>query len=141
MEKGGVRDGGLVCDYVASRKFQHAGAAVDVVYEVAVEEGGMRDGLPRGQLELLVAHSHIAVILTAQPYWASIHLCSLKLRYRTIPPAELNLQYWLITDTLTTQQKTGTVRSFFIWTVSPKMVLLTSWWCSEVGQEVGFSRK
>ncbi len=59
---------------------------------------------------------------------------------RTIPPAELNLQYWLITDTLTAQQKTGTVRSF-IWTVSPKMVLLTSWWCSEVGQVVGFSRK
>jgi hypothetical protein len=84
VEKGGVRDGGLVCDYVASRKFQHAGAAVDVVYEVAVEEGGMRDGLPRGHLELLVAHSHIAVILTAQPYWASTHLCSLKLRYRTI---------------------------------------------------------
>jgi hypothetical protein len=44
----------------------------------------------------------------------------------------LNLQYWLITYSNTLEQNTGMVWSFFIWMISPKMVLSTSWWCSVV---------
>jgi hypothetical protein len=68
--------------------------------------------------------------LAALQSWASTLLGSLKVTYHTTPPAELNPQYWLITDSITIHQKTGTVLSFFICTISPKMVRSTSWWSS-----------
>ncbi len=79
--------------------------------------------------------------LVALHSWASPLLGSRKVMYRTTTPAELNLQYWLITDSITIQRKTGTVRSFFICTISPKMVRSTSWWSSWVGQADGSNRE
>jgi hypothetical protein len=38
------------------------------------------------------------------------------------------------------QQNTSMVQSLFIYTMSPKMVLSTSWWCSVVGQVAGSNR-
>ena len=61
--------------------------------------------------------------------------------YRTTPPAELNPQYWLITDSMTEHLKTGTILSCFIWMISAKMVLSTLWWRWVVGQAAGSNRE
>jgi hypothetical protein len=81
----------------------------------------------------------LPVALAALHSCTSTHLGSLKVWYWTMLPAEWNSQYWLITDSITMERNTGTVQSLFIWTISPKMVLSTSWLCSVVGNVAGFS--
>src|SRR5450830_1292001 len=90
--------------------------------------------VPGVTLKLLPPTVSFLVLLAALQSCGSTLLGSLKVRYLTTPAAELNPQYLLITDSTTVHLKTGTVLSFFICTIPPKMVLSTSWWRSAVGQ-------
>jgi hypothetical protein len=60
-------------------------------------------GVTRSIMPLTVILPLILVVLHS---WASTRLCSLKVRFRTTLTAELKLQYWLITDSITMQQNT-----------------------------------
>jgi hypothetical protein len=68
----------------------------------------------------------LPVILAALHSMASARLGSLNVRYRTTPPAELNPQM-AHHRFYHHKQNTGMVWSFFICTISSKMVLSTSW--------------